>query len=140
MEEQASGNRRFKHLYAAEHSALWSATEEAVGLRYMLRCLGCKIECPTDVFGDNLSVIQNSQNPEADLAKKHVAIAFHVTREAVAAGIIRPYWLKGQNNTPDIMTKQLSRDLHRKHCDYIFWRPNFHIRQNNRLSEEHTES
>ena len=101
----------------------------------MLRCLGCKIESPTDIFGDNLSVIQNSQNPEADLSKKHVAISFHVTREAVAAGIIRPYWLQGAHNTPDIMTKQLSRDAHRQHCDYIFWRPDFHIREKNRLSE-----
>ena len=122
--------------YAAEYSALRSATEEAVGLRYMLRCLGCKIECPTDIFGDNLSVIQNSQNPEADLSKKHVAISFHVTREAVAAGVIRPYWLQGVNNAPDILTKQLSRDAHRRHCDYIFWRPDFHIREKNRLSEK----
>ena len=79
-------------------------------------------------------MIQNSQNPKADLSKKHVAIAYHVTREAVAAGIIRPHWLKGKHNTPDIMTKQLSRDEHKKHCDYIFWRPNFHVRENNRLS------
>ena len=49
--------------YAAEFSALRTATEEALSLRYMLRCLGCNIpsdgSSPTRIFGDNLSVIQN---------------------------------------------------------------------------------
>jgi len=61
--------------YAAEFSALLTVTEEAQSLRYMLRCLGCNIpsdgSCPTKIFGDNLSMIQNAQNPAADLSKKH---------------------------------------------------------------------
>jgi len=89
--------------YSAEFSALRTATEEAQSIRYMLRCLGCPIpsdgSCPTNIFGDNLSVILNSQNPAADLSKKHVAISFHVVREAVAAGVVEPYWLKGEYNT-----------------------------------------
>ena len=92
--------------YAAEFSALRTATEEAMSLRYMLRCLGCNIpydgSCPTKVFNDNFSVVQNSQNPAADLSKKHVAISFHVVREAVAAGIIEPYWISGGFNMSDI--------------------------------------
>ena len=46
-------------------------------------------------INDNYSVVQNSQNPAADLSKKHVAISFHVVREAVAAGIVEPYWISG---------------------------------------------
>ena len=106
----------------------------------MLRCLGCTLptdgKCPTKVFGDNLSVILNTQNPAADLSKKHVAISYHVVREAIAAGIIECYWLKGSNNLSDIMTKQLPTDPFRTHCDYIFWRPDFHLRDNNRLDEK----
>jgi hypothetical protein len=122
--------------YAAEFSALRTATEEAMNIRYMLRCLGVNIGTkPTDVFGDNLSVIQNSQNPEADLSKKHVAISFHVVREAIAAGIICPYWLKGKYNLSDIMTKQIPKPEFVKHTDFIFWRPNFHIHDKNRIDE-----
>ena len=59
--------------YAAEFSALRTATEEAMNLQYMLRCLGVNLgDKPTDLFGDNLSVIQNSQNLAADLSKKDV--------------------------------------------------------------------
>ena len=78
---------------------------------YCLRCLGVNIpadgSCPTKIFGDNLSVIQSAANPGHDLNKKHVAISFHVVREAVAAGIIEPYWIKSENNMSDIMTKQI---------------------------------
>ena len=127
--------------YAAEFSALRTATEEAQSLRYMLRCLGCNIPCdgssPTRIFGDNLSVILNSQNPAADLSKKHVAISFHVVREAVAAGIIEPYWLKGKYNTPDIMTKQIPVTEFKIHCDYIYWRPDFHLHSENRLDDSY---
>ena len=123
--------------YAAEFSALRTATEEAKSLRYMLRCLGCNVpndgSCPTDVFGDNLSVILNAQNPAADLSKKHVAISFHVVREAVAAGIIAPYWLKGKHNMSDIMTKKIPGPEFKIHCDHIYWRPNFYVHSNNRL-------
>ena len=43
------------------------------------------------IFGNNLSVILNAQNPATDLSRKHIEISFHVVREAVAAGIIDPY-------------------------------------------------
>ena len=129
--------------YAAEFSALRTATEEAIALRYMLRCLGCNVPTdgsyPTKVFGDNLSVILSASNPAADLSKKHVAISFHTVREAIAARIIEAYWLKGKWNLSDIMTKQIPKHEFRGHCDYIFWRPNFHIRDHNRLDEDYDD-
>ena len=86
--------------YAAEFNALRTATEEAIGLRYMLRCLGLKVPmdrlCPAKIFSDSFSVVQNCQNPAADLSKKHVAISFHLVREAITAGIVAPYWLRGE--------------------------------------------
>jgi hypothetical protein len=45
--------------------------------------------------------------------------------EAVAAGIIEPYWIKGKYNTPDIMTKQIPVTEFRIHCDHIYWCPTF---------------
>ena len=129
--------------YAAEFSALRTATEEAISLRYMLRCLGCNVpsdgSCPTRLFGDNLSVILNAQNPEADLSKKHVAISFHMVREAIAAGIIATFWLKGRWNLADIMTKQIPRVDFQTHLKYIFWKPGFHLRNNNRLDDDYED-
>ena len=56
--------------YTAEFSALRTATEEAIALPYMLRCLGCNLpangDAPMCIFGDNMSVIQIASNPQAD--------------------------------------------------------------------------
>jgi len=121
--------------YAAKFSALRTATEEAQSIWYMLCCLGCHIpsdgSCPTKCFGDNLSDILNSQNPAADLSKKHVMISFHVVRKAVAAGVIEPYWVKGEYNTSDILTKQSPRAEFCLHCKFVFWHPDFHLHRNN---------
>ena len=129
--------------YAAEFSALRTATEEAISLRYMLRCLGCNVptdgSCPTKIFGDNLSVIQSAANPAADISKKHVAISFHTVREAIAARIVEAYWLQGKYNLSDIMTKQIPKTEFCGHCKYIFWRPDFHLHRNNRLDEDYCD-
>lgn len=105
--------------YAAEFAALRHGTEEAIAMRYILRSFGIPIpadgSCPTRLYGDNFSVITNAQNPEADLHKKHVAISFHVVREAIAAGIIKPYWKHGSSNISDIATKQIDAINFRAH-------------------------
>ena len=105
----------------------------------MFRCLECNVpadgSCPTKVFGNNLTVIQSSQNPAADFSKKHVAITFHTVCEAIAAHITATYWLKGKFNLFVIMTKQIPKPEFMGHCDYIFWCPNFHIRDFHNLNE-----
>ena len=78
---------------------------------------------PTCLFGDHLSVIQNASNPEADLKKKHVALSFHFVREAIAAGIVDPQWLKGKLNRSDIMTKQIGATEYLSHVDGMYWKP-----------------
>ena len=62
-----------------------TAVEEVVSVRYMLRCLSVKVSKPTPVLGDNRSVILNSTIPSSLLKKKHIAIAYHKTREATAS-------------------------------------------------------
>ena len=90
---------------------------------------------PTKVFGDNFSVIQNATDPDATLKTKHVAISFHMVREAITAGVIAPFWLKGEHNLSDIMTKQIASQPFLGHVASIFWAPDFHIRTSNNLSE-----
>jgi hypothetical protein len=111
--------------YAAEFMALRQGTEECINMRYMLRCLGVPVTNASYLFGDNLGVIQNSSNPESDIKKKHVAISYHMVREAIAAKIVFPYWIKGQFNLSDIMTKQIGGPEFRSLVDTIFWKPLF---------------
>ena len=81
------------------------------------------------IFGENLSVILNAQKSAADLSKKHVAILFHTVREAIASKSIEDYWIKGKYNQSDIMTKKIPCAPFKSHCDFIYWRANFHLLQ-----------
>ena len=67
--------------------------------------MGVPVDGPTSVFCDNESVFKNSTRPESTLKKKHNAIAYHRTREAIAAGIVRVAWEDGRFNLADVLTK-----------------------------------
>ena len=46
--------------------------------------MGIKIDGPTYLYGDNMSVIHNSSKPKSVLKKKSNSICYHFVREAVA--------------------------------------------------------
>ena len=60
--------------------------ESVCGLRYKLRMMGVQISGPTYVYGDNISVIHNTQRPELTLRKKSNSMCYHDVRESVAMG------------------------------------------------------
>lgn len=99
--------------YTAEFVAMRQAVEEAISIRYMLRCLGVPVTKPTDLFGDNRSVFQSAGIPDGELKKKHVAISYHYVREAIAAKIVNSFWVQSEANLADICTKALGREKFR---------------------------
>ena len=94
-----------------------SATEEAVSLRYMLRCLGIPVPLgkPTNLYRDNWSVIQSATVPDSEIKKKHIAISYHYVKEAIAAKIVNPVWLRSDENFSDICTKALGGNIFHGH-------------------------
>ena len=97
--------------YCAEFVAMRTAVEEAISIRYMLRCLGIPVTKPTDLFGDNFGVIQSAEIPEGELKKKHIAISYHYVREAIAAKIVNANWCRSDENFADILTKALGSNI-----------------------------
>ena len=93
--------------YGAEFCAMRQATEEAIAMRYMLRCLGVTVETPTLILGDNEGVVLNATNSDSLLKKKHVAISYHKVRESAAAGITHPTKVGTKDNFADPLTKSL---------------------------------
>jgi hypothetical protein len=63
--------------FDSEYIAMKTAVEMLQALRYKLRWFGISIDGPVNVFGDNNSVLDSTQKPEATLTKKHNAIAYH---------------------------------------------------------------
>ena len=91
--------------YGAEFCAMKSGVEETFSIRYMLRALGVKVEHASMICGDSMSVIHNVTESDSLLKKKHVAISYHKTREAAAAGVVHPVKVSGEHNYADLMTK-----------------------------------
>ena len=78
------------------------------GLRYKLRMMGVPIWGPSLIYGDNMSVIHNTQRPESTLKKKSNYIAYHAVRELVAMGKLLTGHVPANSNVADPATKVLS--------------------------------
>jgi hypothetical protein len=60
--------------------------ETCSGLRYKLRMMGVDLSGPTFVYGDNMSVVHNTQRPESVLKKKSNSMCYHAVRDSDAMG------------------------------------------------------
>ena len=122
--------------FGSEYVAARTCTEQVIDLRNTLRYLGVPIETATMMFGDNETVVNTASVPQSKLHKRHNALAYHRTREAIAAGITRFQHIAGTTNPADILSK---------HWDYpsvwamlkplLFWRGDTAP-----LAKENTES
>eukprot|EP00957_Ditylum_brightwellii_P114373 8720440-Ditylum_brightwellii.AAC.1 len=97
--------------FGADIMAMKTAVEEVMVLRYMLQCLGVRVTKPSFILGNNLSMILNSTIPSSLLKKKHVAISYHMTREAKTPKIVHPVKTKGDWNFVNVLTKPQTRNI-----------------------------
>ena len=84
--------------YASEFCALRKAIEALRGVRYTLRAFGINVNKPNIIYCDNRSVCSNVELANSFLKKRHIGIAYHLCREAVAAGIARISHIKTTHN------------------------------------------
>ena len=67
--------------------------------------MGAPIKGKPYMFGDNKSVVTNATVPHSELKKRHVALSYHKTREAIAAGIVAFQHIAGALNPADLLSK-----------------------------------
>ena len=91
--------------FGSEFVAARTCTEQIMDLRLTLRYLGVEIKGPSYMFGDNETVVNASSIPHSKLHKRHTALSYHRTREAIAAGITRFFYVRGETNPADILSK-----------------------------------
>jgi hypothetical protein len=94
-------------VFGAEFVAMKNGVESLRGLRYKLRMMGVPLSGPSYVYGDNMSVIHNTQRPESTLKKKSNSICYHAVREAVAMGECLTTHIPTKENPADLCTKVL---------------------------------
>ena len=69
--------------------------------------MGVPLTGPSYIYGDNMSVITNTQRPESTLKKKNNSICYHAMRESVAMGESLTAHIRTENNLVDLLTKVL---------------------------------
>ena len=94
-------------VFGSEFVAMKVAMETSRGLRYKLRMMGVLISGPTYMYGDNMSVIHNTQTHESTLKKKSNSICHHAVREVVAMGETLTAHVRSHESVADIATKVL---------------------------------
>ena len=90
--------------YGAELCTGRVATEEGIGIRFLLRSLGVPFDGPTIQYRDNIGMLQASIFPDNILKKKNSAISYHFLRENVAAGTIILKFVKTSERTQKMPT------------------------------------
>jgi hypothetical protein len=84
-------------------------------LRYKLIMMGVALGGPAFVYGDNMSVVHNTQRPESVLKKKSNSIFFHAVRESAAMGESIIGHVPSVDNPADICTKVVPGGQKRNH-------------------------
>jgi hypothetical protein len=92
--------------FGSEFMAMKTVAEVNKGMRFKLRMIGIPVDGPSYVYGDNMSVLHNTSNPEFTLKKKSNSIAYHLVRESIAMDEMRTGYVKTDEN---LMTKTLPR-------------------------------
>ena len=74
------------------------------------------------MYGDNKSVVDSSMQLHAKLHKRHTMLSFHRVREAIASGMVGFYFVSGDNNPADILSKHWGYTQIKKRLkSLLFW-------------------
>jgi hypothetical protein len=102
-------------VFGAEFVAMKNGIETCRGLRYKLRIVGVTLGGPTFVYGDRMSVFQNTQQPESVLKKKSNSIFYHAVCESAAMRESIIGHVPSVENPADICTKGVPGGQKRNH-------------------------
>jgi hypothetical protein len=102
-------------VFGAEFVAIKNGIETCCGLHHKLRMMDVALSGPTFVYGDNMSVVHNTQRPESVLKNKSNSICYHEVRESAAMGESIIVHVPYVDNPADIFTKVVPGGQKRNH-------------------------
>ena len=94
-------------MFGAEFVALKHGMECLHGLQYKPCMMGVPILGPSYIYGDNMSVIHNTQCSESTLKKMSHSLCYHVACESIAMGESLTGHIVTDQNIADLLTKVL---------------------------------
>jgi hypothetical protein len=109
--------------YGSEFVAARVCVKQIIDVQNTLRYLYVPIRSRSCMFGDNKSVVDSLMQVYAKLHKRHTMNSFHRVREVTAFGMIGFYFLPGDINPEDIISKHwgFSQIWHQLQA-LLFWK------------------
>ena len=98
----------------SKYMSLYSATQEAIWLRLLLKDLNYTDQEVTTIYQDNQGCIALAKNPVYHARTKHIDIKFHFLREKVDGDVIALEYKPTEEMVADGFTKALPRAKHTK--------------------------
>ena len=102
-------------VFGAKLVAMKQGMQTLRGIRYKLQMMGVALSGPSFIYGDNMSVVHNTQQPESVRKKKSNSVCYHAVREAVAMGECLVGHVSINDNPADICTKIIPGGQKRDH-------------------------
>ena len=102
-------------VFGAEFVAMKHGVVTLRGIRYKLRMMGVPVDGPSYIYGDNMSVINNTQKPESVLKKNSNSRCYHVIRESMAMGESLTAHVATSDNYADLAMETITNRPKRRH-------------------------
>ena len=90
----------------AEYMALSNCSHQVVWMHTLLGELGYHLST-IPICGDNQGSIFIASNPVTEKQSKHINIRYHYIREVINRSLTEVYFIDGDNNPADLLTKNL---------------------------------
>ena len=88
-----------------------STAAELTWLTYLLSDIGIPQDKPPGLIYDNMSALHMAKNPIHHARTKHIELDYHFVREKVTCGLLTTKYIPSLQQTADIFTKPLSKEL-----------------------------
>jgi hypothetical protein len=102
-------------VFGAEFVEMNNGIETCRGLRDKSWMMGLTLSGTTFVYGDNMSVVHNTQRPESVLKKKSNSLCYHIVRDYAAMVESISGHVPSVYNTADICNKFVAGGQKRNH-------------------------
>ena len=101
----------------AEYVSILEIAKDLLFIKQNLEFANITICYPIIVHVDNIGAIYMAENGSSSNQTKHVNTRYHFVRELIEEGIMKIEFVKSENNDSDIFTKNLGRELFKKHSE-----------------------
>ena len=81
----------------------------------MLEFLELEIEYPIMIRVDNIGAIYLANNQVLSNRTKHIGVRYHFVRDYIEDGIVQIKFVRSKENSADMFTKNLPKELYHKH-------------------------